>query len=227
MSELRKLKLISELRYLPTAFTLEDEIIPKLGINRNMIDLMPERFAGYAGGLQLQQYPCQLAHFWRWLSMSNFNILSYLEIGVWTGGMFASTTTWLDRFNNPVMATAVDIELVSDQMKEYLSINPRAGYYRFDTRSPEFAKWISDKKFDLVLIDGDHTEQAVRNDYNLVKERARIIAFHDLYNTGCPGVEIVFREAVKEWPKAAIFCQQYPEIVAKGQSHAGFGVVYG
>ncbi len=45
-----------------------------------------------------------------------------------------------------------------------------------------FQDFIKDYYFDLVLIDGDHSYIGVRDDFLLMRDRARIIVLHDIVN---------------------------------------------
>jgi hypothetical protein len=52
---------------------------------------------------------------------------------------------------------------------------------------------------DLVFIDSHHREEQCRAEFALLADRARVIAFHDITNVGCPGVARVWQE-VKALP---------------------------
>jgi hypothetical protein len=84
-----------------------------------------------------------------------------------------------------------------------------------NSQSREFqATPRAQESFDLVLIDGDHSEEGCRGDFELVRDRARIIAFHDIVSVDVPGVQKVWKEVKAGYTQRfgfIEFCQQYPE----------------
>ena len=58
-------------------------------------------------------------------------------------------------------------------------------YMYANSQSSETAYIVSKMEpFDAILIDGDHTLRGVTQDWNNYKERAPIIAFHDIVGSG-------------------------------------------
>lgn len=231
MDYLKRLELIrgADIEDLLDVEFLEYELIPALGMNDHMAGLLPDppppRFN--VGGLRLQQYPNQLARFWRWIGSRN--IQRYLEIGVANGGTFMATVEYLRRVNHGRFERGIACDPIppGDDLRHYCDNGADCIYYQMSSHGPEFEDAIRGQTFDLVLIDGDHSEAAATADYHLVRGRSRYIAFHDLFNSGCPGVAKTFAKAAHDYPRGAVFCQQYDKPNSAGGQHAGFGVVYG
>ncbi len=84
---------------------------------------------------------------------------------------------------------------------------------------------LQDHKIDLLFIDGDHTYQGVKKDFQMYSPLVReggIVAFHDIVthdpNVGC--------EVDKFW-KEIKQSHRYAEIIEEGnQKWAGIGVLY-
>ena len=59
---------------------------------------------------------------------------------------------------------------------------------RAESSSPKVARHLAEHgPFDLVLIDGDHSEEGVRRDLELVRPHARAIALHDIVGENTRG----------------------------------------
>lgn len=172
---------------------LEEEILPSLGFNDEKRFLFPaELYPFFGQGLRIWQYPNQFSKYM--VHLSKFKISSYMEIGVRHGGTFVTTVEYLNKFNPIREAVAVDIN-DCPSILEYSKDNPQASFLKTDTTSVKFQEYVkSHSEFDLVLIDGDHDEYGCRNDYEVVKNKARILAFHDIEPTASPGVAKVWTE---------------------------------
>jgi hypothetical protein len=83
--------------------------------------------------------------------------------------------------------------------------------------------------FDLVMIDGDHSEEACRRDFETVGDHSRLIAFHDVVNSQTPGVVPVWEDLKLtrgEEFELYEFVAQYPQVEAahEGASFLGIGL---
>jgi len=127
--------------------------------------------------------------------LSDFEINSYCEIGVFQGGNFLFVSEYLRRFNPKIKCLGIDptpylnqeiIEAMDGSFMTFLSAT-----------SDQIAK----KQFDLVLIDGEHTGDWVKRDYENVGRFAKICMIHDVQEFSCPDVveywnEIKTKESV-------------------------------
>jgi Methyltransferase domain len=215
------------------ASRLETELLPALGLEHEMLDedgfgsILPPSLRRFSGtGLQAWQMPNQFAAYLTHLS--RYPIRSYLEIGVRRGGTFVITTEYLNRFRTVERAVGIDIA-GSPSTAEYARTNPRVRFARLNARSPRFRRLVRrGGPWDLVLIDGDHREQAVRRDLEGMIGAARIIAFHDIVTAIAPGVRTVWDE-FKSSESARFdffeFDRQYDEVVDRtGLTWQGIGV---
>ena len=223
----------ADMGVLRDASRLEVELLPALGLNQEMLDeqgsgsILPESLRGFAGaGLRAWQMPNQFAPYLA--QLSQYPIRSYLEVGVRHGGTFVITTEYLNRFHTIERAVGVDIA-DSPSTAEYARNTPRARFARLNARSPRFRRLVRrGSPWDLVLIDGDHREQAVRRDLESVIDAARIIAFHDIVTAVAPGVRKVwdeFKSASADRFDFFEFDRQYDEVVRRtGRTWQGLGV---
>jgi predicted O-methyltransferase YrrM len=145
-----------------------------------------EYFGGnLQGGLKIQQNPKEYAKFLWYLKYKN-NINSYLEIGVGDGGSFIINSI----FSRAKIAVCVD-DLSYEQLEKNLLDNLKVldGHlnYKFYNISSEFILYFNElknKKFDCILIDGDHSYQGVKSDFEnslkMINQNGDII-FHDVF----------------------------------------------
>lgn len=217
--DLRLTKLIREksLNYLSDANLVEKELIPQLGLNNEKTALFPRELSRFFGkGLFIWQYPNQFS---RYLAqLSKFKIQSYMEIGVRHGGTFVTTVEYLNKFNPIKEAVAVDIN-DCPSASEYARLDPHISFLKADTTSDLFKRFVKNHSgFDLVLIDGDHSDAGCRNDFEIVKDKAKILAFHDIEPNAAPGVAKIwneFKEAKKSDYLFFEFRDQYESVSGK------------
>ena len=141
------------------------------------------------GAAGIYQTPNQIAK--ALVYLSDFEINSYCEIGVFQGGNFLFVTEYLKRFNPDIRCVGVDpTHYLNDEIKEIIQDEWNI------TFRPITSDKIIGKEFDLVFIDGEHTGEWVRKDYENVGQYAKICMFHDIQETGCPDV-VKFWEKIK------------------------------
>jgi hypothetical protein len=76
---------------------------------------------------------------------------------------------------------------------------------------------------DLILIDGDHSYEGVKKDFDTLKNNARIIVFHDIASCVCPGVVRFWNEIKALYPGQTVeFTEQYEDVAG---SYLGIGVL--
>jgi methyltransferase family protein len=214
---------LSELR---DAAFLERELLPRLGFNDELLHEFPSSLYPHTGrGLLHWQYPNQFSKYLA--ELSRLEIETYLEIGVRHGGTFVITVEYLSRFRPVRKAIGVDLERPPGLVR-YAKSRPGATVLEADSQTEEFRELVrAEGPFDLVLIDGDHSEAGCRRDFETVSDHARIIVFHDIVSDPVPGVGAVWREVKQTYPdrfRFLEFTDQYPELAEQGKSYLGIGV---
>ena len=188
-----------------------EPVLLELGLNEDVP--YPKRFEPFMGrGLRYAQYPNQLAPYL--IELLRHEISSYLEIGVQHGGTFLITTEYLRRFGSLEAAVGLDVFRVPS-LENYARERADVRILRADSTSRRVRRWLDGRHFDLVLIDGDHSEDGCWRDYLLVRDHAGAVAFHDVVGANTPGVRAVWnrlkRDAAAEYDFQE-FTAQYPEV---------------
>jgi hypothetical protein len=214
------------LERLSDATYLEGTLLPRLGVAGTIPAIFPSELQGVVGtGLQSMQWPIQLAPYL--VALSGFPIRSYLEIGVFLGGTFATTVEYLDRFRRLDRAIAVDRNF-GVVARRYKRVRPNTEFVRTTSGTSEFRRRVQAWNPDLVLIDADHTYQAVSNDFACVDGIARMIALHDIVDNASPGVRRLWTELRAERSddyRFFEFVAQYPEVQSRfGGALLGLGL---
>src|SRR5580704_9247269 len=194
---------------------LEFYLLPRLGLNGELLKEFPEELYPSCGyGVRSWQYPSQFSKYLVYLSGKQ--IRTYLEIGCRHGGTFIITVEYLKRFNNLQVACAMDIE-DSEIMREYKRKEPGIVYALISSLSNDGRRLIQQMRWDLALIDGDHTYEACAADYDSVRDHARLIALHDIVSDVCPGVRQLWQELKRAVPvlRREEFVDQYENVVTR------------
>ena len=204
---------------------LEFKLLPELGLNDRHMDQYPSHLHQYCGvGIDSWQYPNQFSKYLHYLSKCN--IKSYVEIGCHKGGTFIITVEYLRRFNKMERCIAVD-NWSRDRMNDYSGMCDEVEYWNTTSQSLEFVNLIKSQTWDHVLIDGDHSYQGVHSDFDLVKNHARTIAFHDIRNVLCPGTQQMWKDVKSTYANTKEWCDQYDEVLLRMRgSIMGIGLVH-
>lgn len=170
-----------------------EKLLLNLGLNDEGIDEFPAVLHPFCGsGLRIWQYPSQFSKYL--LQLSGLHVRSYLEIGVRHGGSFVATVELLNRFFPLEFAVAIDI-LPAPSMTEYMRLNVRATFECVSTQSPDFETLLDRfPSLDLVFIDSHHEESHCRRELAAVRDKAKMIALHDISNVNCPGIARVWED---------------------------------
>lgn len=140
----------------------------------------------------LWQTPCQLAGYLIYLG--NKKIKTYLDIGTLTGWTITVVTAYLLRFGLQRVDTYDVFEICN---KEVLNIWKELALpityivSKNDDRSEIL------KPYDVIFIDGDHSYNCVKKDYDMFRPYAQLIVFHDVNDIVCVGVVRLWNE-IKE-----------------------------
>jgi cephalosporin hydroxylase len=183
--DLSRIKFIKEsnLEDLQNNNYLENLII-QLGFNTEILREQPKIVKDNGGGLLIWQYPNQFSKYLCLLKKQNIN--SYIEIGCRWGGTFVLTNEYLKMFNNINKSVAIDV--IDSPVLNYCILNNETQFIKINSQSREFKNYMNNNYFDLIFIDGDHSYDGVKNDYEISKNSGKIFVFHDIINYVCPGV---------------------------------------
>jgi len=171
----------------------------------------------YNIGLRFWQYPNQLSKYLKLLS--TFKINSYLEIGCRWGGTFVITNEFLKLKNKNVKAFACDIIEMSDILTEY---SKHSDFKYLFINSTLLDKENVQEQIDLILIDGDHSYNGVKIDFERsLQYSPKYVVFHDIKSDACGGV-VKFWDEIKNNYKHHEFIEQYESV---NGSYLGIGLI--
>ncbi len=123
--------------------------------------------------------------------LSDFEINSYCEIGTFQGGNFLFVSEYLRRFNPEIKCLTIDpTNYLNEEIKEIIN---QEEYLKFQSASSEE---ICGQKFDLCFLDGDHSAEWIKKDWENLGRYAKICMIHDIQEVSCPGV-VEFWEMIK------------------------------
>ena len=162
-------------------------------------------------------------------AVQSINPKTILEIGTCNGGTFF---IWANLASELAITCDLNKSKIRDELYQSFpppdskcKIIPLAG----DSHKQEFLDTVKNKlngnPVDFLFIDGDHTEEGVRSDYNMYSPLVRsggIIAFHDiLEKQPIPGNQVYyFWEEIKKSTNTEEFVKDY------AQTGFGIGIIY-
>lgn len=123
--------------------------------------------------------------------LSRFKINTYLEIGVFQGGNFLFMAEYLKRFNPKIQCCGIDpTGYLNDEIRAIIETDLYLSYKAITSDE------LKGQAFDLCFIDGDHSGEWVKRDFENVGKFAKICMIHDIQESSCPEV-VAFWETVK------------------------------
>lgn len=155
-----------------------------------------EVFGGnFKGGYELQQCPEEITDFLTTYQETSIN--NFLEIGVAAGGNTRIFTDFLkikdvytmDLNEHPSISYDGNPNARTNNFKNLKNSGVLKSFFG-DSHSNEAKKWLEDLdiKFDMVFIDGDHTEYGIKLDTELVlpilNDNAYVIYHDTVINVG-------------------------------------------
>jgi len=226
--DLSRLELIRQapLERLSDPLYIEQDLLPRLGLNDETGHFPPSLKPFIGQGLLCWQYPNQFSKYL--VHLARQGIESYMEIGVRHGGTFVITIEYLSRFNPIREAVGVDLGC-SSTLQDYAAGRPGVKVLQANSHDAGFKQFVrGHDPFDLVLIDGDHTLEGCREDFDLVRDRGRVLVFHDIVSEPTPGVTAVWQEVRERHDERFDFYEftdQYPDFSRdSGAEFLGIGV---
>lgn len=193
-------------------------LLPTFGMNNENLQEMPNELSNHFGkGIKFWQYPNQLSPYLK--QISKYKINSYLEIGCRWGGTFIITNEILKSLNKDVKSYACDINPISDILKEYKKYTD---FNYIHQSSLLLNENNINHNVDLILIDGDHSYEGLKKDFDIVKQYSpKYVVFHDITNDACLGVSKFWNE-IKDNYKHYEYVNQYDSV--KG-NYLGIGLI--
>lgn len=159
--------------------------------------------------LGVYQTPVQFAELLKLIE--TIDIRSYLEVGVFRGGTFLFMKYLIEQTNFDVWFNCIDpTDNIHPSAKK--EIEP----YLIKGVVSDALKGV---RYDCVFIDGDHSYDWVKRDFENVGKYAKICILHDIAEPTCPGV-------VKFWNEIKGNGVSYEFIeTLGGYKHQGIGVL--
>lgn len=197
-----------------------EALLPSLGMNDEIIHEMPTELGPHFGrGLRFWQYPNQFSRLLDFLR--NRRAESYLEIGCRWGGTFVIIDSLLRHQNPALRSVALDLIEQPPLLKLYAN---RASITYLQGDSQGRSTWRQlPAQVDIVFIDGLHTWDGVRNDFNnALRLHPHTIILHDTCNQACPEVVAFWQALTRVFSNTVEFHQQYDSVPG---TYLGTGVV--
>jgi predicted O-methyltransferase YrrM len=173
-----------------------------LKINHTLESLMLVRFISDSINNQTMHHHYHILYDIANTYPENQNI-TYVEIGCYAGG---SACLMLQRPNTKVISIdlgePIHKEIVYSNVKKLNKFNNSYSYLEGNSQTYEMVDRLKElvDSIDMLFIDGDHSYQAVINDFmlyeGLVKPEGFII-FDDYHDYGSPGTKIAVDEIAK------------------------------
>ena len=149
-----------------------------LSLNKKTLKINNHKDMGCWGGLQCKQYPEELAKLLVFIFKNRSKIHSYCEIGVERGGTFFVIDSLL-RSINPNMGKSLAIDkndkIIRHGLQDYKNKYKNIEFIQIDS-----VNFKPCERYNLCLIDGNHSYDGSKHDFNLMKSYSNYIAIHDI-----------------------------------------------
>lgn len=209
------------------------KILPPGNIDDVLHSIEVYRGRGFYDKIRLAQDNNELKNLSESVMKQNPKVI--VEIGTWNGGTFF---VWCRIF--PDADNIISIDLPDGQygggydikrikfFREFVSdrSNTVLDFIRGDSKSSEsinsLKKILGEKKIDFLYLDGDHTYEGIKKDFEIYKDMMSddgLIGFHDI-NTFKDGHEVY-----KYWSEIKSN-YKYEEYIKPGSSIMGNGLLY-
>ena len=150
---------------------------------------------GYCKGFHAAQSGSEVSGMFAKLIEKGVSVKRFLEIGTCDGGMFVMLLFFFRAFFKDTVGVSMDIKQ-KEMLPSILQEDALVHFHNVNTRSSKAVNVIQNEEpFDFSFIDGDHSYEGVKNDFELVINKSKHVAFHDICFS--PGV-IKFWNEVKE-----------------------------
>ena len=147
---------------------------------------------GFEGGLRLQQVPNELSQLSAYL-LQRFagKQVRYLEVGVGSCGTLIFLSYLFRKHGIEFIPSAVDDfsytsgGLLTDQRSrvQWCQDNFNLNFLECDSSQRNVQAWLGDKRYDLILVDADHSFEGCLVDFLTYLphlERSGVLLFHDI-----------------------------------------------
>ena len=161
---------------------VEDMIKNVIGVNLNMKNLKITGADFKLGGMKMKQYPNEFAQYMCWLYklMKKKNLKNYLCIGPENGGEFFTVDSLFRRIN-PNFTESICIDIKPSITFNNFEMYKQQNNVKFIHANSHNLTWdhIPMEFADFCFIDGDHSYEGVKQDFEMVKDHCKYVAFHD------------------------------------------------
>jgi len=163
----------------------------------------------YEGGINLQQVPHEITELFNFLQSTNTKFENFLEVGCAAGG---NTFAFNDFFNFSNVVLIDDNNHPKHTLRKDILKNVKYTEFVGNSQSVEAKSFVEflDIKFDLMVIDADHSYQGVKNDtQNFIEflNKGGYLIFHD--TEICDGVKAWSNELKNGFLKDIEFVANY------------------
>ena len=117
--------------------------------------------------------------------LGDFKAENILEIGTWKG---YSTETWYKAFNPDVLISLEkEVGIFDGNWTDFVLNTQSVKLFEgCDSHNPKVLETVGEVKYDFLFIDGDHSYDGVKKDFEMYSPLVRkggIIVFHDVTYT--------------------------------------------